>query len=164
PSCIKSCPRWLAPLTASAVACSNASSRWTIGAGAKPICRLRSLIGSATKSCGHWCMCSSSIRAQKVRSCRCGCYTSWCCTGSGDAWQETLAVLRAQGEEAAEFERVYVEAMRRLAPLAAVDHVRWYDLMRIILSWALWRRPGPERQTLLTAAQTTQSDVNRQKE
>jgi len=62
---------------------------------------------------------------------------------SGDAWQETLAVLRVQGEEAAAFERVYVEAMRRLAPLAAQDHVRWYDLMRIILSrfatWSAWR-------------------------
>jgi hypothetical protein len=83
---------------------------------------------------------------------------------SGDAWQETLAVLRAQGEEAAVFERVYVEAMRRLAPLAAQDHVRWYDLMRIILSWGLWRRPGPERQTLLAAARATQAEVNRQKE
>ncbi len=83
---------------------------------------------------------------------------------SGDAWQETLAVLRAQGEEAAAFERVHVEAMRRLAPLASQDHVRWYDLMRIILSWALSRRPGAERQTLLAAAQVTQADVNRHKE
>ena len=83
---------------------------------------------------------------------------------SGEAWQETLAVLRAQGEEAAEFERVYVEAMRRLAPLASQDKVRWYDLMRIILSWALWRRPETERQTLLAAAQATQADVNHQKE
>ena len=83
---------------------------------------------------------------------------------SGEAWQETLAVLRAQGENAAGFERVYVEAMRRLAPLASQDHVRWYDLMRIILSWALWRRPGPERQTLLAAAQAAQVNVDRQKE
>jgi Putative transposase, YhgA-like len=83
---------------------------------------------------------------------------------SGEAWQQTLAVLRAQGAEPAAFERVYVEAMRRLEPLAAQDHVRWYDLMRIILSWALWRRPGAERPVLLAAAQATQADVNRQKE
>jgi hypothetical protein len=81
---------------------------------------------------------------------------------SGDARQETLAVLRVQGEEAAAFERVYVEAMRRLAPLAAQDHVRWYDLMRIILSWGMWRRPGTERETLLAAARAAQVDVNHQ--
>ena len=53
---------------------------------------------------------------------------------SGDAWQETFAVLRAQGEEAAEFERIYTKAMHQLTPLATQDHLRCYDLMRIILS------------------------------
>ena len=83
---------------------------------------------------------------------------------SGDAWQETLAVLRAQGESGPAFERVYVEAMRRLQELASQDHVRWYDLMRIILSWGLWCRPREERPTLLAAAEAAQADVNRQKE
>jgi hypothetical protein len=83
---------------------------------------------------------------------------------SGDAWQQALAVLRAQGDEAAAFERVYVEAMRRLETLAGQDHVRWYDLMRIILSWALWRRPRGEREALLAAARATQGNVERQKE
>ncbi len=83
---------------------------------------------------------------------------------SGDAWQQTLAVLRAQGQDTAAFEQVFAEALRRLEVLASQDHVRWYDLMRIILTWALWRRPPAERQTLLTAAQTTQGNVERQKE
>jgi hypothetical protein len=83
---------------------------------------------------------------------------------SGDAWQEVLAVLRAQGEEAPVFEKVYVEAIQRLEAIAGQDHVRWYDLMRIILSWGLWRRPREERQVLLAAAQPTQANVNRQKE
>ena len=83
---------------------------------------------------------------------------------SGDAWQEVLAVIRAQGADAATFERIYVEALRRLSPIAADDRVRWYDLVRAIVSWALWRRPGPERKTLLAAAQATQTDVDRQKE
>jgi len=48
--------------------------------------------------------------------------------------------------------------------LAAQNHVRWYDLMRIILCWGLWRRPGAERQVLLAAAQATQTNVDRQKE
>src|SRR5579884_381384 len=83
---------------------------------------------------------------------------------SGEAWQEVLAVIRAQGADPPTFERIYVEALRRLAPVAAHDRVRWYDLVRAIVSWALWRRPGPERQTLLAAAQATQTDVDRQKE
>jgi hypothetical protein len=40
---------------------------------------------------------------------------------SGDAWQEVLAVLRAQGEEAPVFEKVYVEAIQRLEALAGQD-------------------------------------------
>jgi hypothetical protein len=83
---------------------------------------------------------------------------------SGDEWQQTLAVLRAQADEAPAFEHVYIEAMRRLEGLAGQDHVRWYDLMRIILSWAVWRRPRKEGEALLAAARTTQINVDRQKE
>jgi predicted transposase YdaD len=83
---------------------------------------------------------------------------------SGDEWQQTLAVLRAQGDEAAAFERVYIEALRRLEALGGQDRVRWHDLMRIILSWALWRRPRQEGETLLAAALATQANVDRQKE
>jgi hypothetical protein len=83
---------------------------------------------------------------------------------SGDAWQQVLAVLRAEGAEPADFERVYVEAMRRLEALAGQDHMRWYDLMRIILSWALYRRPRGEQQALQAAARQAQANVERQKE
>jgi hypothetical protein len=83
---------------------------------------------------------------------------------SGDAWQQVLAVLRAQGDDPADFERIYVEAMRRLQALADQDHVRWYDLMRAILSWGMWRRPRPERQGLLEAAKAAQANVDRQRE
>jgi hypothetical protein len=83
---------------------------------------------------------------------------------SGDAWQQTLAVLRAQAADRETFEHVYVSAMRQLEPLAAKDHVRWSELTRIILSWGQWRRPHQERQGLLVAAQATQTNVERQKE
>jgi hypothetical protein len=83
---------------------------------------------------------------------------------SGDAWQEMLAVLRVQSAEAAAFERIYIEALRRLEPLAGQDHVRWHELLKIILSWGLWRRPRQEREALLAAARAAQSDANRQKE
>jgi hypothetical protein len=83
---------------------------------------------------------------------------------SGDAWQQMLAVLRAQNAEPAAFERVFTEATRRLEGLGGQDHVRWYDLMRIVLSGGLWRRPRAEQQTLLAAAQAMQTNVNRQQE
>jgi hypothetical protein len=83
---------------------------------------------------------------------------------SGDAWQQVLAVLRAQGEETPAFARVYAEALRHLEPLAGEDKVRWYDLMRIILSWALRHRPRGERPVLLAAAQEAQTNSERQKE
>jgi hypothetical protein len=83
---------------------------------------------------------------------------------SGDAWQQTMAVLRAQAADRETFERIYVSAMRQLEPLAGEDHVRWSELMRIILSWGQWRRPGQERQNLLAAARAAQTNVERQKE
>ena len=83
---------------------------------------------------------------------------------SGEEWLQALAVIRAQGEEAATFEAVYTEAVRRLQALHGRDHVRWYDLMRIVLTWATWRRPAPERATLLTAAQASPADPAHQKE
>jgi hypothetical protein len=75
---------------------------------------------------------------------------------SGEEWLQALAVIRVQADPAPGFEAVYTEAMRRLEDLHGRDHVRWYDLMRIVLTWALWRRPAGERPTLLTAAETSQ--------
>jgi hypothetical protein len=83
---------------------------------------------------------------------------------SGDAWQQVLAVLRAEGDEAVAFERVYVEALRRLEALAGRDHVRWCDLMRIILSWGIARRPPEERPALEAAERAALADVHRQNE
>jgi hypothetical protein len=84
---------------------------------------------------------------------------------SGDAWQQVLAVLRAQGEPRPEdFERVFVEAMRRTEDLANRDHVRWCDLINIMLSWARARRPRQERDALQAAAEAAVTDANRKKE
>ena len=83
---------------------------------------------------------------------------------SGLEWLQTLAVVRAQDAEPAVFQEVFVEALRQLQALHGRDPVRWYDLMRIVLTWALWRRPLAERQTLLAAAQASDADVVRQRE
>jgi hypothetical protein len=48
--------------------------------------------------------------------------------------------------------------------LADRDQVRWYELVRFSLVWALYRRPLPEREPLIAAAQASQTNVARQKE
>ncbi len=83
---------------------------------------------------------------------------------SNDEWQQVLAVLRAQSEAATGFQRIYVEALRRLESLAGRDHVRWCELMRIILSWGQSRRPRDERELLRAANQAALTDASRQKE
>ena len=44
------------------------------------------------------------------------------------------------------------------------DEVRWHDLVRFSLKWALYRRPTPERDQLIAAAQSSQTSVARQRE
>jgi hypothetical protein len=83
---------------------------------------------------------------------------------SGDGWQQMLAVMRAQGEEAPAFERLYDAAMHRLAALANDDKVRWSDLMRMVLSLATFRRPRSERERLVRLAEEAQANLDRQKE
>jgi len=79
-------------------------------------------------------------------------------------WLQTLAVIRVQNEEPETFAAVFGAAVQRLAELHGRDHVRWYDLMRIVLTYALWRRPEQERSALLAAAQANSGNVERQRE
>ncbi len=83
---------------------------------------------------------------------------------SGDGWQQMLAVMRASGEEAPEFLRLYGDAMRRLNPLANDDKVRWTELMNMVLSLAHHRRPRTEREALQRVEQEAQANLDRQKE
>lgn len=54
--------------------------------------------------------------------------------------------------------------LRRLEGLADRDQVRWYELVRFSLVWALYRRPPGEREQLIAAAQASQTNVVHQKE
>jgi hypothetical protein len=83
---------------------------------------------------------------------------------SGEGWLQMLAVLRMEKGDSAALAAVYSEVMRRLEGLHGTDPVRWYDLMRIVPSWAAWRRPVSEQTTLLAAALTSQSNLARQLE
>jgi hypothetical protein len=78
---------------------------------------------------------------------------------SGEAWLQMLAVLRAQGEGPEGFAAVFTEAVQRLSSLHGSDHVRWYDLMRILLTWAGSRRPQVERARLLEVAVRSQGQA-----
>jgi hypothetical protein len=83
---------------------------------------------------------------------------------SGKEWLQVLAVLRAQEGTGEVFEAVFKEALSRLQTLHGSDRVRWYDLLRIVLTWALYRRPPQERDMLLAAAQASQLETQRQLE
>jgi hypothetical protein len=75
-----------------------------------------------------------------------------------------LALVRAEDEEAEAFRALLEQVLRRLEGLAERDRVRWYELVRFALVWALYRRPRPEREHLIAAAQASQTTVARQKE
>src|SRR5207248_3882853 len=68
---------------------------------------------------------------------------------TGREWLQALAVVRAQDEDADAFRDVFQAAIERLNALYKSDHVRWYDLMRIVVTYAVWKRPGEERGRLL---------------
>src|SRR5262249_1163499 len=83
---------------------------------------------------------------------------------SADEWLQTLAVLRSADADADSFRKVFGDAVRKIASLAAQNEVRWHDLMRILLTWLAWRRKEAERLALIAEAVASQSEVRRQKE
>ena len=70
----------------------------------------------------------------------------------GGAFMQVLAVMRVTREEQEVFERVFTEAVRRMQQLQGQDEVRWYELLNFALQYAVWRRPGTERQRLVELA------------
>jgi hypothetical protein len=78
-------------------------------------------------------------------------------------WLNALAVVRATGDDAAGFHRVFAAAVERLTGLATRERMRWRDLMWMLISWALRRRPRPERAGLVEVALEYQPDPSSQK-
>jgi hypothetical protein len=62
----------------------------------------------------------------------------------GPPWMWLMAVVRAEREARAEYERVLEAARRRLDPLEETAKARWSQLMRAVYSYSLFRRPGSE--------------------
>lgn len=83
---------------------------------------------------------------------------------TGREWLQTLAVIRVQEESADTFDRIFQETVQRLTTLHGRDQVRWYDLMRIVFTFAAWKRPEPERARLFEAVKAAQDDMSRREE
>jgi hypothetical protein len=79
-------------------------------------------------------------------------------------WLNALAVVRATSDETPRFQGVFAAAVERLAGLAARERMRWRDLMWMLISWALRRRPRRERASLVEVALVYQPDPNSQEE
>jgi hypothetical protein len=83
---------------------------------------------------------------------------------TGREWLQALAVVRAQDEAGDVFATVFTEAVQRLSVVYGRNHVRWYDLMRLVFTYAAWKRPAEERQRLFAAVADTQEDLTRREE
>jgi hypothetical protein len=79
-------------------------------------------------------------------------------------WLNALAVVRATNDEATSFRRIFSAAAERLAGLVPREPMRWRDLMWMLISWAMRRRPRHERPALVEAALEHQPDLGSQKE
>jgi hypothetical protein len=79
-------------------------------------------------------------------------------------WLNALAVVRATNEDTSSFRSVFAAAVKRLGRLAADERMRWRDLMWMLVSWALRRRPRRERAGLVEVALEFQPDSNSQEE
>jgi hypothetical protein len=71
-------------------------------------------------------------------------------------WLASLAVVRAEREEATLFREVFGRALGRLERLRRADAARWRELVWFLLSWGLLRRSGSEREALVAAARASQ--------
>lgn len=84
--------------------------------------------------------------------------------GSASAWLRSLAVIRAEGEDAPTFEAVFAEVLRRLEWLGGTEEMRRKELLWFVLSWAFRRRPKAEQDRIATVARASQSDRVHQEE
>jgi predicted transposase YdaD len=62
------------------------------------------------------------------------------------------------------FRDVFAAVLRRLEALSESERMRWHDLLWFVLSWALRRRPGEEREGLLETARSSQMELKHREE
>jgi hypothetical protein len=83
---------------------------------------------------------------------------------SAGIWLQALAVVRAERAGSEEFQPLYEAVLRRLEGLLGREEMRRHELLWFILSWALLRRPGAERERLLEIARAAQRDAGHLRE
>jgi hypothetical protein len=83
-----------------------------------------------------------------------------------EAFWQALAVVRAEHAEPAEFLAVLREALQRLESLGEQEEerVRWQQLLRMVLYWALLRRSRRERDQVIETVRESQHNVLLQQE
>jgi hypothetical protein len=79
-------------------------------------------------------------------------------------WLVALAVVRGERVEEEAFRELLAAVLRRLEALSETERVRWHELLWFVLSWALRRRPGREREALMQTARESQTQVAHREE
>jgi hypothetical protein len=81
-----------------------------------------------------------------------------------EAFWQALAVARAERADPGDFLHVLAEAMRRMEPLGTSRPVYWHELLRLVLYWALYRRPPREHANLIDKVRGSHTNVQLQQE
>ena len=79
-------------------------------------------------------------------------------------WLNAMAVVRATNEDAADFENVFGEAIDRVGSISESERMRWSELMWMLISWTIRRRPHDERRNLVELALKHQKDPKLEEE
>jgi hypothetical protein len=83
---------------------------------------------------------------------------------SGGPFAQFLALVRAENSDAEDFRQVVETLVERLDSVAAQDKMRWRDLLWLVVSWVLQRRPAGERDALLGSLVDRQRDLAQREE
>ena len=76
--------------------------------------------------------------------------------GEEGPFAQLLAVVRTEREDYERFRDVFVEAMRRLESIADDDRMRWHELLHLLHSWVIQRRPDEDQDPLFGLAAESQ--------
>lgn len=80
------------------------------------------------------------------------------------AWLPTMALVRAEREAAEAYLAYTADVVRHIEPLSESNPARWRDLLGLILSWGLRRRPRQEQEQLLGTVMSSHNSVILQRE
>ncbi len=68
-------------------------------------------------------------------------------------WMQLMTMMRVSGKEQAELQTFFTAAIRKVNVIRETEHGRWYELLRMMLAFTIWRRPAGERDSLIQIAE-----------